>query len=382
VNVLSVVGARPQFIKAAVLSEELARRGIPEVLVHTGQHYDASMSDVFFEELPIPKPSYELGVGSANHGAQTGLMMERLEPVVIAENPDWLVVYGDTNSTLAAALVGAKLHVPVAHVEAGLRSFNRSMPEEINRIVADHVATLLLVPNQRAARQLGCEGIKDGVAVVGDLMVDLAERIAMELPERPKILERFRLQPYDYGVATIHRASNTDDSATFAKIVDGLRRAELPIIFPVHPRTREALRTLGKCAENVLLCEPLPYSETIALVARSAVVFTDSGGVQKEAFVLRVPCVTLREETEWTETLENGWNVLAGSDPERIAAGARRPVPPFRSRPYGDGDAASAIVDALLASSAASSNTLANAAARSLVAKRPAGGSTSYAPVT
>lgn len=347
-KVLSVVGARPQFIKAAVLSEELQRRGIPEVLVHTGQHYDASMSDVFFKELPIPKPAYELGVGSANHGAQTAMMMERLEPIVIAEKPDWLIVYGDTNSTLAGALVGAKLHVRVAHVEAGLRSFNRSMPEEINRIVADHVANLLLVPNERAAAQLAREGVRDSVAVVGDLMVDLAERIAWDLPERPAILERFAVEPHRYGVATIHRASNTDDLTTFASIVTGLHRAELPIIFPVHPRTRKALSEIGGGFENIKTCEPLSYLEMIALMARSAVIFTDSGGIQKEALVLRVPCVTLREETEWTETLDSGWNVLADSDPTKIASAARRPWPSSHVRPYGDGHAASAIVEALL----------------------------------
>ena len=382
-RVLTCVGARPQFVKAAVLSEEFECRGIDEVLVHTGQHYDPEMSDVFFEELPIRKPSYELGVGSAGHGAQTGMMMERLEPVVIAEEPDWLIVYGDTNTTLAGALVGAKLHVPVAHVEAGLRSFNRSMPEEVNRIVADHVASLLLAPTERAAAQLAHEGVEDGVVVTGDLMADLVRRVAATLAKRPAILDRFGLRAHAYGVATIHRASNTDDAATFARLLEGLRRAGMPIVFPVHPRTRNAALASGAGTDdNLTLCAPLSYLEMIALVARAAVVFTDSGGLQKEAFMLRVPCVTLRSETEWTETLEHGWNVLAGSDPGAIAHAAHRAIPMERRELYGSGGAASAIADALLGAGATRASSAANAAARSRAVKSPVGGSTSYLPAT
>lgn len=349
-RVLSCVGARPQFVKAAVLSAELARRGVDEILVHTGQHYDATMSGVFFEELAIPKPRYELGVGSAGHGVQTGEMMRRLEPILLAEAPDWAIVYGDTNSTLAAALVAAKAGVPVAHVEAGLRSFNRSMPEEINRIVADHVADLLLVPNARAAEQLAKEGIDRGVRVVGDVMVDLAAQVAQRLPAHPPILERFGVLPNAYGVATIHRAANTDDPAAFARIVKGLQRVDLPIVFPVHPRTRALAREYGVGdGDNIVVCEPLSYYETIALLSRAQVVFTDSGGMQKEAYVLRVACVTLREETEWLETLEDGWNVLAGSDPAKIVRAARRMMPRRQKPLFGSGSAAGAIVDALLA---------------------------------
>ncbi|MBV8155661.1 MAG: UDP-N-acetylglucosamine 2-epimerase (non-hydrolyzing) [Candidatus Eremiobacteraeota bacterium] len=347
-RVLSVVGARPQFVKAAVLSAELAHRGIDEILVHTGQHYDATMSDVFFTELSLPKPRYELGVGSAGHGAQTGEMMRRLEPIVTAESPDWLLVYGDTNSTLAGALVAAKLQVPVAHVEAGLRSFNRTMPEEINRIVADHVSTLLFVPNARAAAQLASEGVVEGVYEVGDLMVDLVSRVGKALPERPAILERFGVEPYGYGMATIHRASNTDDPATFLRIVEGLRAVDMPIVFPVHPRTRAiaAANGVGR-DDNIIVSQPLAYGETMALLARSCVLFTDSGGMQKEAYVLRVPCVTLRQETEWVETLEDGWNVLAGSDPAKIAANARRLMPANQVAHYGDGGCAQRIAQAL-----------------------------------
>jgi|SRR5579884_241197 len=348
-RVLSVIGARPQFIKAALLSAELARRGIDEKLVHTGQHYDREMSEVFFEELQLPAPLHNLGVGGGGHGAQTGEMLKRLEPVVQQESPDWLLVYGDTNSTLAGALAGAKLRVPVAHVEAGLRSFNRAMPEEINRIVADHVAELLLVPNEHAARQLAREGITRGVRVVGDLMVDLALQAAAKLPAEPPVLARFDVKPRAYCVATIHRASNTDDPSTFRRLLQGLRAVDSPVVFPVHPRTRDlALREGAGEGDNIVLCEPLPYAQMLALLMHAATLFTDSGGLQKEAFVLKVPCVTLREETEWVETLEDGWNVLAGSDPEKIAQGAKRPTPLRQGTPYGDGRAARNIVDALL----------------------------------
>ncbi|MBV8149665.1 MAG: UDP-N-acetylglucosamine 2-epimerase (non-hydrolyzing) [Candidatus Eremiobacteraeota bacterium] len=347
-RVLSVVGARPQFVKAAVLSAEFARRGVEEILVHTGQHYDASMSDVFFRELDLPKPKYELGVGSAGHGAQTGEMMRRLEPVVLAEGPDWLVVYGDTNSTLAGALVGAKLSVPVAHVEAGLRSFNRGMPEEINRIVADHVASALLVPNARAAAQLEAEGVVEGVYEVGDLMVDLVARVAETLPAHPEILERFGVTPRAYAVATIHRAANTDDITTFRRLIAGLHAVDMTVIFPVHPRTRGIAAGNGVGEnDNIIIVPPLGYREMIALMSRASAVFTDSGGMQKEAYVLKVPCVTLRDETEWLETLEDGWNVLAGSDPQRIARSARRLMPVKQKAHYGDGHAAARIAEAL-----------------------------------
>jgi UDP-N-acetylglucosamine 2-epimerase len=348
-RVLSCVGARPQFVKAAVLSAEFSRRGVEEVLVHTGQHYDASMSDVFFSELAIPAPKYELGVGSAGHGAQTGEMMRRLEPIVQAEQPDWVLVYGDTNSTLAGALVGAKLCIPVAHVEAGLRSFNRRMPEEVNRVVADHVAQLLFVPNARAGHQLAVEGIVTGVRVVGDLMVDLAAQVAASLPPHPAVLERFGVRPYSYGVATIHRASNTDDLQTFERLIEGLHRVDMPVVFAIHPRTRAIARECGVGNDdNIIVSDPLSYHDNIALLGRAQVLFTDSGGMQKEAYVLKVPCVTLREETEWLDTLEDGWNVLAGSDPEKIARSARRFVPARQKAHYGDGRAAAAIVSALL----------------------------------
>lgn len=347
-RVLSCIGARPQFIKAAVMSAELARRGVGEVLVHTGQHYDALMSDVFFAELSLPKPAYELGVGSAGHGAQTGEMMRRLEPVAIAESPDWMLVYGDTNSTLAGGLVAAKLGIPVAHVEAGLRSFNRAMPEEVNRILVDHLSTLLFAPNTRAAEQLAAEGIVRGVHVSGDLMVDLASKVAAEIPEHPAVLDRFGLRPSEYAVATIHRAGNTDDEATFYRLIDGLRRTGMPVVFPVHPRTRAiAARAGAGAGDNIVMSDPLSYREMIALACRARVILTDSGGLQKEACVVGVPCVTLRQETEWVETLEDGWNVLAGSDPSAIARASQRVTPVRRNAPSGGGQAAAAIAAAL-----------------------------------
>lgn len=347
-RVLACVGARPQFVKAAVVSAELAARNVEEILVHTGQHYDASMSAVFFDELALPKPKYELGVGSAPHGAQTAEMLRRLELVLRAERPDWTIVYGDTNTTLAGALAASKLGMRVAHVEAGLRSFNRAMPEEINRIVADHVSDLLLAPNPRAVRQLASEGITDGVVEVGDVMIDLALRASQHVPARPAIVERLGLEPRAYAVATIHRAGNTDDRGAFGRLIEGLRRVPYPVVFPVHPRTRAVAAAAGAGKDDGLLTiDPLPYLDMLALVARARVVLTDSGGLQKEAHALRVPCVTLREETEWVETLDDGWNVLAGSDPSRIAQAAVRPIPAAARLSAPSRPAASRIVDAI-----------------------------------
>jgi UDP-N-acetylglucosamine 2-epimerase len=354
VRVLTVVGARPQFIKAALLSAELARQGIEEVLVHTGQHYDPTMSDVFFDELRLPEPKYNLAVGSGGHGAQTGEMMKRLEPVMEKESPDWAVVFGDTNSTMAGALVASKLNVPLAHVEAGMRSFDRAAPEEINRIVTDHVADLLLASDLNAAKQLEKEGITQGVRVVGDVMVDLALRVAGGMPPLPPVLERMGLRPGEYCVATIHRAHNTDDPQRFARLLEGLRGLDRQVVFPVHPRTRAVAERAGAGkGDNLILTEPLSYVDMIGLLSRAVTLFTDSGGLQKEAFVLKVPCVTLREETEWLETLEDGWNVLAGSDPAKIVAASKRPKPARQGTPFGSGNAASQIVEALRSCSAA-----------------------------
>jgi UDP-GlcNAc3NAcA epimerase len=351
VRVLTVVGARPQFIKAALLSRELHARGIEESLVHTGQHYDTNMSEVFFSELRMAPPKHNLGVGSASHGMQTAQIMIKLEPLVLYEAPDIVLIYGDTNSTLAGALVACKLNVPIAHVEAGLRCFDRSMPEEINRLVADRLSTLLLAPAQSAADQLQREGIEDGVVIVGDLMVDLAVMMARRLGAVPTVLERFGIRHGEYAVATIHRAANTDDVAIFARLVAGLRRSDMRVIFPVHPRTQPLVDLLRVGdADNIVTCEPLSYLDMLALQLHARAVITDSGGMQKEAITLGTPCVTLRDRTEWNETLEGGWNVLAGSDPATIASAARREPPAQRIAPFGSGESAARIVDALAVS--------------------------------
>ena len=312
-TVLTVVGARPQFIKASPVSHALlAHGGFREILVHTGQHFDASMSDVFFEELNIPKPAYNLEVNSLGHGAMTGRMLEKLEEVMIAEKPDWVLIYGDTNSTVAGALAAAKLHIPVAHVEAGLRSFNRRMPEEINRVMADHVSTLLFCPTQTAVDNLKTEGITKGVHHVGDVMYDVTLAAVERAKGRSRILEANGLAPKSYAVATIHRAENTDDPERFARVVQWLadRGREVPVVMPVHPRTRKLMEKSGLAPEGVRLIEPLGYLDMAWLTHNAAAVFTDSGGLQKEAYFHRVPCVTLRDETEWVETVEAGWNRL------------------------------------------------------------------------
>jgi len=347
-RLVSVVGARPQFVKAAVVSRALRAAGIEERLVHTGQHYDSLMSDVFFSEFDLPVPYRNLGVGSCSHAVQTGEMMIRLEPVVYDCEPDGVVVYGDTNSTLAAALVAAKLCVPVIHVEAGLRSFDRSMPEEVNRVLADRVSDLLLAPTSDAARQLRSEGVTAPVEVVGDVMVDLALETLRRLPAKPAILGRFKLRSKAFALATIHRASNTDDTVVFARLIAGLRSTQMTIVFPVHPRTLALCKTLNVgSGDNIITCEPLGYADMLALQTHARVVLTDSGGVQKEAVTVGTPVVTMRDRTEWTQTLDEGWNVLAGNDPREIADAAQRMPPKRRIYPYGQGDSARLIVEAI-----------------------------------
>jgi UDP-GlcNAc3NAcA epimerase len=351
-KVVSVVGARPQFVKAALLSPSLAGTGIDEVLVHSGQHYDYVMSQVFFDQLGLRAPDHELAVGSGSHARQTAAILERLDPVLVEEVPDVVLVYGDTNTTLAAALCAAQRRLPVAHVEAGLRSFNRAMPEEMNRVVADHLATLCFAPSASAAQQLANEGIASGVHVVGDLMIDLVLRTAEALAPRPPILEQLGLEPATYAVATVHRAANTDDPSAFEHIIGGLRRTGMRVIFPVHPRTRALVERFGVGLNDdpIRPIDPLPYVAMVGLVARARVVLTDSGGLQKEAGALGVPCVTLREETEWTATVRTGWNVLAGTDPNRIAALAwRRPPHTAPTFDHPAGDCAAAIARVLRA---------------------------------
>jgi len=348
VKLLTVVGARPQFIKAAAFSR-VARDQHTEVLVHTGQHYDVQMSDVFFDELALPRPDHHLGVGSGPHGAQTAQMLERLEPVMLREAPDRVVIYGDTNSTLAGALAAAKLGIPVAHVEAGLRSFVREMPEEINRVVADRLSAYLFAPTQTAVDNLAREGITDGVTLTGDIMYDALLQHAAVAAERSRIVRDLALTPGGYVLATVHRAANTDDPARLADIIDALMLLHEPVVLPLHPRTRAALMgTDIEVEPPVRIVDPVGYLDMLALEQGARMVLTDSGGVQKEAYLLGVPCVTLRDETEWVETLAGGWNVLAGSDTARILAAARRPRPSGDPPPvFGDGHAAERMVAAL-----------------------------------
>lgn len=340
---LTVVGARPQFVKVAPLSRALRRR-VREVLVHTGQHYDREMSDAFFEELSIPRPDRHLGVGSGSHARMTALMLERLEAVMLEVRPDVVVVLGDTNSTLAGALCAAKLQIPVAHVEAGLRSFDPRMPEEVNRRLTDHVSELLFCPTRAAVRNLRREGIVRGVHLAGDVMMDA---IAQNLARATRLGVAAPL-PGAFYLATLHRQENTDDPVRLRAIMGALAALDRPVLLPLHPRTRERLRRLGLAARgSVQFRPPLSYLEMLVALRRAAAVLTDSGGVQKEAFILGTPCVTLRDTTEWVETLAEGRNRLVGADPRRIAAAVRaaRRLPKRRrsSSLYGGGRASERI---------------------------------------
>jgi UDP-N-acetylglucosamine 2-epimerase len=334
-RILSVVGARPQFIKAAPLQRALAARH-DVIAIHTGQHYDDNMSGVFFRELEIPEPDVHLGVGSGTHARQTAAMFERLEPVMIAQQPDCVVVYGDTNTTLAAAVVAAKLVVPVAHVEAGLRSFNRAMPEEQNRVVTDHLSRLLLCPTDIAVRNLAAEGVTRGVHQVGDVMEEALIAAATRAQAASDVLERLHVRAGEYALVTVHRAENTDNETRLAAILRAINGIDGEVVFPMHPRTRQATARINwQPRAHVKVIDPLGYLDMVRVEASARVILTDSGGVQKEAHWLGVPCVTLRDETEWISTLAHGRNVLAGADAERIVAlahaargGARGSVPP------------------------------------------------------
>lgn len=345
---VTVVGARPQFIKASAVSREL-RAAHTEILVHTGQHYDDEMSAVFFAELGISAPDYALGVGSGSHGAQTGAMLAAVERVLESERPDVVIVYGDTNSTLAGALAAAKLKIPIAHVEAGLRSFDRNMPEEVNRIVADHLSRWLFTPSEASRAQLEREGIVNDVYVVGDVMLD-ALQMHRDRAAAATILERLCLSPQGYYVATIHRAENADDMGKLSSIFEGLARLDQPVVVPLHPRTRKSLDgSTVRIEEPVRVISPLGYLDMLALQSSAACILTDSGGVQKEAYWLHVPCVTLRNETEWIETVDTGWNTLAGADALSIVASVTRSRRPPDRHPdlYGDGTAARRMVNIL-----------------------------------
>ncbi len=347
-RVLTIVGARPQFIKAAPVSRVL-RQGSQEFLLHTGQHYDDAMSDLFFRQLEIPAPDLNLEVGSGLHGAQTGAMLPGIESVALEQKPDWMLVYGDTNSTLAGALVAAKLHVPVAHVEAGLRSYDRRMPEEINRVVADHLSALLLCPTDTAVANLEREGITGGVKTVGDVMYDAFLQNLEIARGQSRVLDTLGLTREGFQLLTVHRAENVDDPQLLAAILRGVAASGRHVVFPVHPRTRAALKAAGHSVpRNVTLTDPVGYLEMLILEENAEAIVTDSGGVQKEAYFAGRPCITLRERTEWTETVRAGWNVLVGTDEGRIAA-AMRDFRPSGRRPelFGDGHAAEHVVEAL-----------------------------------
>jgi UDP-GlcNAc3NAcA epimerase len=357
-KVASIVGARPQFIKAAAVSRVLrATRGVEEVLVHTGQHYDENMSEVFFQELEIPAPDYNLGIGSGSHGSQTGRMLETLERVLLKEKPDWVLVYGDTNSTLAGALAAVKLHIPVAHVEAGLRSFNRRMPEEINRVLTDHASDLLFAPTQAAVENLRREGIsEERIHLVGDVMYDAALYYGEKARRESRILERLKLKSKEYVLATVHRAENTENPSRLRAIAEGLCEVskEISVVFPAHPRTRKALERYGLLWEveaRLILIEPVGYLDMVMLEQNARLIATDSGGVQKEAFFYRVPCVTLRTETEWVELVELGWNrLLPQFDSETIRHLLLQLPRAGRDAPklYGGGEAADQTVERLM----------------------------------
>jgi UDP-GlcNAc3NAcA epimerase len=345
-KIVSIVGARPQFIKAAALSREL-RKSHEEVLVHTGQHYDYVMSGVFFEGLEIPAPQVNLEVGSGTHGHQTGVMLEGIEKVLIAERPDWVLVYGDTNSTLAGALAASKLHIPIVHVEAGLRSFNRRMPEEINRVLTDHVSELLLCPSHTSVKNLQAEGITRNVHLVGDVMRDVLNWSRERAQARkPDVLDRLTLKEGHYLLATVHRSENTDDPDRLHRILSAFNAANEVVLFPVHPRARKVISAGGyKLAPNLRLVEPLSYFDMVLVADSARMILTDSGGLQKEAYWLGVPCITLRDETEWVETVDAGWNLLAGSDDQRILAAVRDfRAPAAHPELYGDGKVAARCV--------------------------------------
>mgnify|MGYP003625683663 CR=1 FL=1 len=355
-RILTVVGARPQFIKAAAVSRRLTApqfAGVEEVLVHTGQHYDDNMSGAFFAELSIPEPAINLGIGSSGHAQQTGRTMEAIEPIVADVAPDLILVYGDTNSTLAAALVAAKAPVPLAHVEAGLRSYRTGMPEEVNRVVTDRLSELLFCPTERAVTNLKSEGRTDDVHLVGDVMFDVfcfaADKADVSaLPHG--------IAPGGYVLATMHRQENTDDPARLQAIASALDAiaVDLPVVLPLHPRTRAALERSGCALHKIVPIDPQPYGSMMALLRNAALMVTDSGGLQKEAFFARTPCVTLRDETEWIETLEVGWNRLAspadGKDHLVAALRGALEMPPRGEPPafYGDGDAAGHILERIL----------------------------------
>ncbi len=353
-EIITIVGARPQFIKAAVVSRAMQARNdaISERIVHTGQHFDANMSDVFFAELGIPKPFAHLGIGGGTHGQNTGRMIEQIEAVILANRPDWLLVYGDTDSTLAGAVAAAKLHVPIAHVEAGLRSFNRAMPEEVNRVLTDHCSELLLTPTEVADQNLLREGIDPRrIKRVGDVMYDAALHYSERSDKESQILRRLGVTSGSYVLATIHRQDNTDSPRLMREIAEGLGRCGLPVVWPLHPRTKRRIEEHGvTLPATIMTCDPVGYLDMVQLEKHARVIATDSGGVQKEAYFHGVPCVTIRDETEWVELVRAGWNTLVRAEAACIAQAISDARVPGRRDDaiYGDGNAGGRILDEIL----------------------------------
>jgi len=348
---MTIIGARPQFIKAAPVSFAIREAGLFEFILHTGQHYDKMMSDIFFKEMGIPKPDKNIDVGSGTHGYQTGQMLINIEQILMDVSPDKVLVYGDTNSTLAGALAARKLQIPLAHIEAGLRSYNQTMPEETNRIVADHCSDMLFCPTQTAIDNLRKEGIIENVHLVGDTMVDALMQFITIAEKKSLILADLDLNTGAYYLATIHRPYNTDDPDKLADIVTALNSLDKRVIFPVHPRTKKKLAGLPgnnryKASENVVIIEPLGYLDMLLLEKNARMILTDSGGIQKEAYILGVPCITLRPETEWVETVSAGWNTVVGASKNKIIAATQEPTPPESPNPvFGKGNAAKKIVE-------------------------------------
>jgi UDP-GlcNAc3NAcA epimerase len=349
-KIVSIVGARPQFIKAVLVSREL-RKNHKEVLVHTGQHYDIGLSKIFFGELGIPEPDYNLGIGSDTHARQTGKMMMSIEDTLVAEKPDLVLVYGDTNSTLAGALTAVKLHIPVAHVEAGPRMFDKNIPEEVNRVLTDHVSSFLFAPTQAAVDNLKREGVTEGVYLTGDVMLDSFRQFSQVAERNSKILHELGLGKGKYLLATVHRARNTEIEENLKNIVAAFSSTDEKIVFPIHPRTLKYLKQYGlygqlRDASNMILITPVGYLDSIILTQNAKKVLTDSGGLQKEAYFCKVPCITLDETTGWPETVEDGWNTLVASNKEKITEAIRHfELGGKQRKVFGDGKATERIVD-------------------------------------